>query len=223
MSTPETLPPFTPTVPDALRAAFAKAPRLSAAPGETIIMAGDNDRDVYWVESGTIRFTLHSESGRETIFGEASADTLFGELAAIDGRARSVIAVALDPTVLRRISAAEFVRTVTHDPALAHWSMRLLTWRLRDMTQRSFEMSALTVQNRIAAALWRMSAPAAKEGGASVIDDFPTHEVFAAMIGTHREAVTRGLRQLASSGILTQTGRTMVLHDRARLEPTEGI
>ena len=186
-------------------------------------MAGDNDRDVYLVESGTIRFTLHSESERETIFGEASAGSLFGELAAIDGRARSVIAVALDPTVLHRVSAAEFMQTVTHDPELAHWCMRLLTWRLRDMTQRSFEMSAMTVQSRIAAALWRMSAPATTENEVSVIDDFPTHEVFAAMIGTHREAVTRGLRQLASSGVLTQTGRTMVLHNRDRLEPTEGI
>ncbi|MGB6228697.1 MAG: cyclic nucleotide-binding domain-containing protein, partial [Litorimonas sp.] len=119
-SDPGGLPPFDPVAPATLRAHFGGGVRVEARPGETIIMAGDLDRDVYLVERGTIRFTLHSESGRETIFGEASEGTLFGELAAIDGRARSVIAVALDRTTLRRLRPARFMEIVTQDPELAH-------------------------------------------------------------------------------------------------------
>jgi len=203
-----------PAPPESLRTLFTERGTLvRASAGETVIQMGEVGRDVYLVAEGRVRFARMSESGREAIFSEARAGALFGEMAAIDGQVRAVEVSAVEDVRLYRIPASVFVSAVTLDPELAHWTMGLLAARVRDMTQRAFELSALSVGGRIVRALLRLAGP-----DADVITDFPTHEVFAAMVGTHREAVTRELRRLSKQGRVEQTGRTLRILDRAALE-----
>ena len=46
-----------------------------------------------------------------------------------------------------------------------------------------------------------------------MVEPFPTHAELASRIGTHREAVTREMRFLASQGIVAQERRRMVVTD----------
>jgi DNA-binding transcriptional regulator YhcF (GntR family) len=57
-----------------------------------------------------------------------------------------------------------------------------------------------------------MAAAAGVADNQSVIEPFPTHEELAALVGTHREAVTRELSYLSGNGfIVVQRGRLEIV------------
>lgn len=94
-----------------------------------------------------------------------------------------------------------------------HWLARLLSARIRDLTNKVFELNALRVPSRLHCELLRLCGPHSNESDAVVIEPSPTHAQLAARIGTHREAVTREIGFLVEMGILRQDRRRLTVVD----------
>ncbi|MBV8406762.1 MAG: cyclic nucleotide-binding domain-containing protein, partial [Alphaproteobacteria bacterium] len=73
-----------------------------------IIGQDDHTTDVFFVLSGTIRFSSYAPTGREVIYNEISTGGIFGEFSAVDGRPRSATNIAVADCVLARMTAAKF-------------------------------------------------------------------------------------------------------------------
>src|SRR5882724_10042547 len=73
---------------------------------KTAQIVGQQDRttDVFFVLSGTVRFSSYSPSGREVIYNEISTGGIFGEFSAIDGLPRSATNTAVTDCVLARMT-----------------------------------------------------------------------------------------------------------------------
>ncbi|HEY0013157.1 MAG TPA: Crp/Fnr family transcriptional regulator [Allosphingosinicella sp.] len=197
---------------------WAAATTMSARSGKALVSLGAHSDSVYLVLKGHVRVTLYSLGGREVILRSLGEGALFGELAAIDGQPRSATIVALSNCTLAVIDAAAFREAVTADPESALWLARRLAAQVRDLTERVFELNALRVSSRLHCELLRLCSDAAGGEATHVtIDPAPTHADLAARIGTHREAVTREMGDLAERGILSQERRRITVPDTRAL------
>jgi CRP-like cAMP-binding protein len=212
------LPPAMATLPKPLaERLWAAATTTSARSGKALVSLGAHSDSVYIVLKGRVRVTLYSLAGREVILRSLGEGALFGELAAIDGQPRSATIVALSSCTLAAIDAAAFRDAVTADPESALWLARRLAAQVRDLTERVFELNALRVSSRLHCELLRLCAESGGGETDVVIDPAPTHADLAARIGTHREAVTREMGDLAERGILSQERRRITVPDTRAL------
>jgi len=185
--------------------------------GQRVLSKDARDRDVYLVISGSVRATSFSAGGREVTYRTIGAGEWFGDLAAIDGRPRSVDVIAEAEAVVATMHHADFVDLLRSHADVAEAMLRHLVHRVRDLTDRLFELSTLGVQNRVDAELLRLARAAGVDGNVARIDPAPSHADVASRVSTYREQVTRELSQLTRLGILERAGKALVVTDVARL------
>jgi CRP-like cAMP-binding protein len=207
------------SLPHGLRDAYLNRARsMKVRRGHIIISEGDEASDVYLICSGKVQVSLLSPHGREIILRDLGEGQAFGETAAIDGLPRSANIVALEDTLLARMRGDEFLDFLESTPGMGAWMARLLTARIRDLTERAFELATLPVAARVHRELLRLAHESNATGDYVLITDMPRHADLAARIGTHREAVTRELNLLAGDGILRQAGRKVEILSVSRLQ-----
>ena len=190
----------------------------TVSPGVVLIHAGDVSSDVFFLESGRVRFTLLSAAGRQPILSEVGPGSLFGELAAIDGEPRAAIACAQRKSQLWILSREKFMSLLKDDWDNALWVMTHLSALLRYTTQRNFQLATMPVSARLACELLSLVTTGPDETSKPVILTLPTHSEIAARIGTHREAITRELGKLNQAGIIDKNNRSLTILDMDRLQ-----
>lgn len=190
--------------------------------GEEVVGDHENTTDVFFILSGTVRVTSFTEAGREVIFNDVSGGGIFGEFSAIDRLPRSASGVALTDCTLARMPASAFVGLLQEENKVAVHLVELLVKKIRSMSERVFEVSALAVRERLRRELVRLAMMIGKkEGGVITIVPAPTHYEIAARIGSHREAVTREINRLELEKVLEIGRRSIRITDLERLKATE--
>ncbi|MFM9976991.1 MAG: Crp/Fnr family transcriptional regulator [Sphingomonadaceae bacterium] len=198
-------------------ALLARAQMMHVKRGQIVIADESPSTDVYFIVSGCVQVSLATLHGNETILREMGAGRLFGELAAIDGHPRSATVVALQDSMLAQLSAADFEGFLASSPQASLWMVRQLAARVRNLTQKAFELATMSVGNRLQSELIRLAEMAGIADDQSMISPLPTHANLAARLGTHREAVTRELGALANEGVIAQQGRTLTIYSVSAL------
>jgi CRP-like cAMP-binding protein len=174
---------------------------------QAVMTRADADRDCYLVLSGRLRVVALAPGGREVSFRDAVAGDMFGELAALDGRARSATVLALQESLLAALRPDQL-----HSLMRRHWQigqrmLQHLARTTRALTERVYELSTLSVQQRLCAELLRLALAAEGQQGARVLlEEMPSHKELSARIGTSREEVTRALGELMRLGIVHTEG-----------------
>jgi CRP-like cAMP-binding protein len=156
-----------------------------------ILSEQEQTTDIFFILSGTVRFSSYTANGREVIFNEISAGGIFGEFSAVDRLPRSSNVTAMSDCVVARMSAEQFHQVLLGNAAVATRLVELLVAKIRQMSERVFEVSALAVRERVRRELMRLAASGTRFGNSVVIRPAPTHYDIAARIGSHREAVDR--------------------------------
>ena len=182
-----------------------------------MIEHGSRCTDVFVLAEGQLRVLLFSVDGREVSIRTLTPGEMVGELAAIDGLPRSATVVATTPSVVVSISREDFQRYLATSANVAQWLAKQFASQIRTLTEKIFELSTLNVRNRVHCELLRLALLNGAVGQRSTIRDAPTHVELANRIGTHREAVTRELRDLARRGIVEQRRRQIAILDLTKL------
>jgi CRP/FNR family transcriptional regulator, cyclic AMP receptor protein len=204
--------PCSPPLPARLRAAFIEHGRVQQfEAGRVIANVGDQDTSVILIEAGEVRVTLYSDDGREVSVRTLTAGDLFGDLAAIDGGARSAAGVAITDVICRVIPQQTFLGAIDVGTEERDWFNRRLVSEVRRLTERVFELSALSVRARLHCELLRLAKE--HDGPRRIIRSLPTHSELAARIGATREAVTRELSALEARRLIRRDRRRMTLLD----------
>ena len=73
------------------------------------------------------------------------------------------------------------------------------------------------VRKRLIRELLRLATDSAAASGTATISPAPIHADLAAMIGTHREAVSREMSTLAKTQLIAKRGGTLALNDLGML------
>jgi len=187
-------------------------------PGEPIVdyldASGD---DVYFIGMGEARASIYSVDGKAVTFTDLGPGDMFGEYAAIDGARRSVTIEAKTKCAVASLSGPAFRELLQQEPAVVLALLRQFVAKIRTLTTRVYEFSALAVGNRIQAELLRLAKMSPQEGKSARISAPPTHSEIASRISTHREAVTRELNRLSRLGIIERKGTAILVKDVERL------
>lgn len=207
---------------------------------QTVMSRADAQSDCCLVLAGRLRVVALSPGGRELSFRDAVTGETLGEIAALDGRPRSATVVALQDSLLARLGAAELRALMERHWPICERMLQQLARTARALTERVYELSTLSVQQRLCAELLRLALaaeeaaartppgrrePPAGAGGAQPADGRhrvvlhapPSHHELAMRISSYREQVTRELADLARQGVVGRVrGRAASSSEAAR-------
>ena len=188
-------------------------------PGAVIMDQDDRSGDVHFLAHGRLLAVYWTADGREIVFSAIPEGDYFGELTALDGAPRSLCVYARTAAELAVMPAAVFRGLIDDSPAFRHAILTRLTGRVRDLTERTCQLTCLSVEDRLRAFILRSAAAAGCLRNGAVQRDFPTHAEIAARIGANREAVSRALSTLRRQGALSAGRGNLTIHDPDRLLP----
>ena len=203
---------------DLATALLARGKRVWTRKGQTVINQGTDASDVYFIVSGVVRFSVVSSNGKELSLRDMGPGRLFGEMAVLGDKRRSASARAVDAGEIWQVSGAAFTSFLQEVPGAGYWLATQLAARVRHLTEKCSELATLPVSARVHIEIMREAAKVRRDGDRCEIPKFMIHAEMAARIGTHREAVTRELLQLAKEGIISRSkGGTLTIHSLSRL------
>lgn len=169
--------------------------------GEGIFAAGETADTVFYIQSGKVKLSFHSEQGKEAVVGLLGPDEFFGE-ACLAGQARRLVtAVALMESNIVRVEKPIILRLIRADPAFSElFITNLLERTIRieaDLVDQLFNSS----EKRLARTLLLL-ANFDKEGQPETIIKQIRHETLAAMIGTTRSRVSHFMNKFRKLGFI---------------------
>lgn len=174
---------------------------MRTRPGQIVIAHGTLSNDVYLVLNGTFEVLITARDGQDVVLRDLGPGAIFGDLAALDRQPRSATVTSTSDGSIATVPAADFLTAVSEIPEANRWFMNRLAEEVRRLTEKTFELSALSARSRLHCELLRL-ATAAPEAGR--IEPAPTREALAQRIGSQRELVSRELTRLEKAGILNR-------------------
>lgn len=182
-------------------------------PGTTLMSKGEEDRSVVFMLTGRARVAIYTSSGRLVHLEDAVPGMVLGELSAIGSGVRSASVEALETSLIARMPGDTFLKFLRIYPDITIGLMHLASERLRVLTDRYYESSALPVQGRLHAELLRLAQKTDTNDNSAVIEPNPTHEEIANRIGARRESVAREISRMTKLGLIAKRGRTLKILD----------
>lgn len=190
-----------------------------ASKDELLIAEQAPGDSLYIIASGKVKVSLLSTEGREMILSVLGPGEVFGEMALLDGEPRSARVTARSHSLLYVLSREAFAAYVQRTPQAALNMLAEMSRRLRRADDIIGSLALLDVHGRVAHTLLELGR---REGQARpdgiLIENRPTQQELAAMVGTSRETVSRALGEFARAGYLSMSGRRILLKRAFALE-----
>jgi CRP-like cAMP-binding protein len=159
-----------------------------------------------------------SDDGEELLLALRGPGDLLGELSAIDGEPRSATVSALEPLEVLLVDAGEFTAFLRANPSVMFDLLRLLTGRLRDADRKRVEFGSFDTLGRVASRLLELVETYGEPSSRGVRIAIPLTQLeLAGWIGASREAVSKALRVLRSTGLIETRRGSIVVLDREAL------
>ncbi len=188
-------------------------------PAGAIILDRDSgDRDVYFVVQGSVQIVNYSLSGRKIALARIAAGGYFGELAAIDGQLRSASVVALEGCLVATLPPSACEQLMLDHPELAIDLLLRLAHIIRSCDNRIMDLSTLGAVQRVYVELLGLAISDPAGSDTWVISPVPAQREIANQASTTRETVSRAISELVADGVITRKGKSLHIHNRARLE-----
>ncbi len=189
---------------EALHALATKTKSLTFAKQAIIISEGDETNSLYIIVSGKVRVYSSDEKSKEVTLLVQESGSYFGELALLGDEPRSASVETLEKTVCAIISKNDFKYWLLCHPDVAIDLLSVLSNKIRHLTEKVKQMALSNVYERTIKMLQDM---AVKEGDIFVIDNKPTQQELANMVGSSREMINKVMKELTKGGYI-------VIHDK---------
>jgi len=181
-------------------------------PKNTIIInEGDSTDSLYFIDSGKVKVYLSDENGKEIIVNNHKAGEYFGELALIDDSKRSASVMTTEKSVFKIVARVEFEKFLEKHPKVALSLIKVLTQRIRNLTENVRSLALMDVYGRVAKTLISLSEV---DGEKQIIKDKLTQQDIANRVGASREMVARILKDLTFGGYISNVDRRIVINEK---------
>ncbi len=211
---------FAPLPAEALDAVAAAAQARHWAAGEVLFQRGDAGDWLVALESGRVRVSLISASGRELVLRQAEAGEMLGEMALFDAQARSADATAVTEVTGHVLTRRAFRDLAARHPALNEAALAHLCAMLRDTTGQLETIALYQLRARVARfflyALARLNEGEEIPEEARIAPGLSQGEL-AALVGATRPKVNRVLQDFREEGVLRDEGNGVWACDLPRL------
>lgn len=193
--------------------------RLEYPKNGYIIHPGEIPPGVFYIDSGVVKAYDITRYGEENLLIIRKENELFPLIWALTGQERQVIYQALAPTVVWRISRAQFLEyTRTHPDVYAPLlDMTLEMYRLH--SERILNLEYRTVRERLVSFLLTMSQRFGERSKDGLVIAIPLkHQDIASSINATRETTSRELSALERKGLLSSHQSLITIVNPKQLE-----
>jgi CRP/FNR family cyclic AMP-dependent transcriptional regulator len=187
--------------------------------GETFAL-DEERRALLLLASGRVRVHEPNAAGPGLTISTIEYPTVVTQTGFAARPSRAVVVEAFQPSVLRVLEGEDLDNLVHRNPEVGVKMIRLLGERLAACEVRLSDMVRKEVPARLASLILRLSQlqGITTANGSHMIPTRYTHQQFASMVGSNREAVTRAFRRLRDAGAVRVTGRRVCVTDARTLE-----
>ena len=175
--------------------------------GARLFLHGDLGRDLYVIESGSVKICMTTADGKEITLAILGPGEFFGELALLDGEPRSSDAVTMEDCQLLLLERDEFIHFMEEHPSVAHRVIEVLSRRLRNNNELVQDAAFFDVAARLARVILRLAESVGHPDADGItISKRLTQSDLAGMIGTTRESVNKWLTFYERQGMVDRRG-----------------
>ncbi len=203
--------------PEQLALLAARCKALPVPKGGLLFSPGDAPA-VYAVASGRVTIVARPGPGIEMHLFTRTAGQLFGEVSLFLGQ--QVNEARASPAALAvRVDAEALRAALARSPAATLALMALLAERVAAAEARVAEVAIRSVKERLRLFLRHLAADAGvADARGYLLPDRLTREEIAHLVGTSREAVSRGLGRLQREGEVVLSGRRIIVRQSGQQE-----
>jgi CRP-like cAMP-binding protein len=189
--------------------------------GESIFSQGDPANAVFYIQSGKVKLTVVSMSGKEAVIAHLLAASFFGEASMAGEPQRSSSAYALEPSTIARIDKMAMQDLLRREKEFAEQFLAYLLSRNNRMQADLVDHLFNSSEKRLARLLMMMANFGQGSKPIPVIAKI-SQETLAEMIGTTRSRVSFFLNRFRDLGyidynsggmLIKSTLVNVVLHD----------
>ncbi len=192
--------------------------KISFEKDEIIYRQGEPAANTYLLTSGRANTFLISSKGQESLLRIHLPGSVLGLTALATRHIRDASAVAVEASWVIEITRESFLALLRSDPLLGEHFIKLLLDRMSDFHYRVGELLSQTVEQRLSTALLALSQPDSSPGRQARTETvILTHEQLAHLINTRRPTVSAILSRFAGAGLISKSGRGILVTDREGL------
>ena len=163
---------------------------------------GDQDKMVYFIESGQIKLLMLSPEGRECLLAIHAAGDIFGELCLSGKGARLETAMAMEETIVKQIPCSKFFARLNRD-SLFEGFVQYLAVRIADQQQVIANLVTVDSEQRLGKTLLQLARKLGKKDPWSIrIDLKISHEELSEMVGTTRPRISLFMQRFRNLGLI---------------------
>ena len=186
---------------------------------QVVYFEGDPGENLYLVATGKIKLMRHALSGREVLLDILHSGEYFGHLAIASQKGYAETAIAQTHCCILQISAQNFENVLHHYPDVTMKVLQAVGQRLEESQEIIKQLSAYTVEQRIAATLLRVARKLGEHKQMGMLIQIPfSRQDLAAMTGTSVETVSRVMSHLSTEGLISTGRKWVMLKNLERLE-----
>lgn len=186
---------------------------------ERIYFEGDEAEYLYLVAMGKVKLIRDTDSGREVLLDILRGGEYFGALMVFGGRVYTETAVAQTDCCILQISSDDFENILSDYPDVTRKVLEVVSQRLAEAQDIVKQLSAYTVEQRIASALLRLAGKLGESHGKDVLIQLPfSRQDLAAMTGSTMETVSRVMSRFGEAGVVKSGRKWVTIIDAKRLE-----
>lgn len=187
--------------------------------GQRIYFEGDEAERLYLVATGKVRLARTPVSGREVLLDILQGGEYFGALKIFGEQTYAETAIAQTDCCILNISSADFETILNEHPDVTRKMLAAVNQRLTEARELIQQLSAHTVERRVAFTLLRLAGKLGETHGANVLIQLPfSRQDLAAMTGATPETVSRVMSHFAAQGLIQSGRKWVAVMDLPRLK-----
>jgi CRP-like cAMP-binding protein len=181
---------------------------------QIVLYEEDTSNYMYLIYSGKVRVVKMNEEGKEQIITIHKRKDFFGEMSLLDGKTSPATIIAHEDAVIGFLTKTDFDTHLLRHEGIRRKIIDLLCERLRDSWEmiKIVSFNAENAQDRVASLLERLGELyGVKDDRGTIIGVKMTHQQMASYASVTRETMSRVLRNMEKTGLIS------VLEDKAVL------
>jgi len=173
---------------------------------QIVLYEEDTTNYMYLIYSGKVRVVKMNEEGKEQIITIHKKNDFFGEMSLLDGKTSPATIIAHEDAVIGLLHKTDFQEHLMRNEGIRRKIIELLCGRLRDSWEmiKILSFNAENAQDRVVSLLDRLGELyGVRDDRGVIIDVKMTHQQMASYASVTRETMSRVLRSLEKSGLIS--------------------
>ena len=200
------------------------AQRRRYGPREIVVQQADPGGEMFVIIAGHLKAVSAGADGRDSALSIMGPGEVCGEVSLLDGGPRSATVAALDRCELLIIRRDPFLRFLESSPRTAVELLKVLTGRLRRLTERSEDIAFLRVGGRLAKRVAELAdAYGQKLPDGSIRLPFKlSQQEIGDLVNATRESANKQIKHWEDEGMVAQDSGHLIVRDLPRLRAEGG-